>query len=221
VRRHGFGALKVAIGLGDEFDVASVRALREHLGPEFELYADAAGNYDVSTAIRVGRELEALGVGFLEAPLPHEHVEGDAEVARALAIPIANDVITNRHQVLRYLRAGGLDIVQPDVCRAGGLTELRRIAVLADAFGVACTPHVSIGSAIHFVASFHAAAATVNLVRLEYWYGQNPLGDAILTLPALALLDGCVLVPQGPGLGIEIDETRVRALAVGNEATPA
>jgi D-galactarolactone cycloisomerase len=188
--------------------------VREHLGRGVEVYADAAGNYDVATAIRVGRELEALGVGFFEAPLPHEQIDGYAEVARALAIPVTNDVLTNRYQVLRFLRAGGLDVVQPDVCRAGGLTELRRIAVLADAYGVACTPHVSIGSAIHFVASFHAAAAMPNLVRLEYWMGQNPLGDALLHEPALEIQDGCVRVPQGPGLGIEVDEARVRALAL-------
>ncbi len=211
---RGFGALKMAIGLGADVDVASVEAVRQHVGRSVEVYADAAGNYDVPTALRVGRELERLGVGFFEAPLPHEQVEGYGEVARALAIPIANDVITNRYQVLRYLRVGGLDIVQPDVCRAGGLTELRRIAILADAFGVACTPHVSIGSAIHFVASFHAAAAMPNLVRHEYWMGENPLGDAILRTPALAVRDGHVRVPQGPGLGIEVDEARVRALAL-------
>lgn len=211
---RGFGALKMAIGLDADADVASVEAVRAHVGRGVEVYADAAGNYDVATALRVGRELQRLGVGFFEAPLPHEHVEGYGEVARALAIPIANDVITNRYQVLRYLRVGGLDIVQPDVCRAGGLTELRRISILADAFGVACTPHVSIGSAIHFVASFHAAAAMPNLVRHEYWMGQNPLGDALLVTPALGLVDGEVRVPQGPGLGIEVDEVRVRAFAL-------
>jgi D-arabinonate dehydratase/D-galactarolactone cycloisomerase len=175
---------------------------------------DAAGNYDVDTAIRVGRELQRLQVGFFEAPLPHEFVDGYAEVAHALEIPIANDVITQRYQVLDYLQRSALQIVQPDVCRAGGITELRRIGVLADAFGVACTPHVSIGSAIHFVASFHVAAALPNLVRHEYWFGENPLGDTILMRPALELDDGTVAVPNGPGLGVEIDEAKVRALAV-------
>jgi D-arabinonate dehydratase/D-galactarolactone cycloisomerase len=211
---RGFGALKMAIGLDPDADVASVEAVRRHVGRGVEVYADAAGNYDVATALRVGRELERLGVGFFEAPLPHEQIDGYAEVARALAIPVTNDVLTNRYQVLRYLRVGGLDIVQPDVCRAGGFTEVRRIAILADAFGIACTPHVSIGSAIHFAASFHAAAAMPNLVRLEYWMGENPLGDALLREPALTLQDGCVRVPQGPGLGIEVDEERVRTLAL-------
>ena len=214
---RGFRAIKMAIGIDPESDVASVAAVRESVGNDIALYADAAGNYDVATAIRVGRALEGLGVGFLEAPLPHEHIEGYAEVARALALPIANDVITNRYQVLRFLRAGALDIVQPDVCRVGGLTEYRRIAALADAFGIACTPHVSMGAAIHFAASFHAAASTPNLVRLEYWYAENPLGDALLRRGTIAQQNGFVSVPAAPGLGVEIEETHVRAHALRDE----
>jgi len=213
-RERGFHGLKMAIGLDPRADVASVADVRAHLGEGFELFADAAGNYDVDTAVRVGRELERLGVGFFEAPLPHEFIDGYAEVARAVAIPLANDVITQRFQVLDYLKRGALQVVQPDVCRAGGITELRRIGVLADAFGVACTPHVSIGSAIHFVASFHVASALPNLVRHEFWFGENPLGDVLLKRPALALVDGAVAVPDGPGLGIEVDEAKVRALAL-------
>lgn len=213
---RGFLGLKMAIGSGPEADVASVRAVRELVGPRMAIFADAAGNYDVGRAVMVGRELETLGVGFLEAPLPHEFVDGYAEVARALAIPIANDVITTRYQVLDYLKRSALDIVQPDVCRSGGITELKRISVLTDAFGVGFTPHVSIGSAVHFVASAHCAAAAPNLHQMEYWFGQNPLGDAILKEPALGLVDGHLPVPQGPGLGIEIDEDIVRSLAVGS-----
>lgn len=211
---RGFRGLKMAIGLDPDADIASVAAVREVVGPDVRVFVDAAGNYDVGTAVRVGRELEVLGVGFLEAPLPPEFVEGYAQVAHALELPVANDLIYNRFQVLRFLRAGALDIVQPDVCRAGGITELKRIAVLTDAFGVAFTPHVSIGSAIHFIASAHCAAAAPNLHQMEYWFGQNPLGDAILKEPALGLVDGHLPVPQGPGLGIEVDEEKVRALAV-------
>jgi len=212
---RGFLGLKMAIGSGPAADVASVRAVRELVGPDMAIFTDAAGNYSVGQAVAVGRELEALGVGFLEAPLPHEFVDGYAEIAHALSLPIANDVITTRYQVLDYLKKSALDLVQPDVCRTGGITELKRIAVLTDAFGVGFTPHVSIGSAIHFIASAHCAAATPNLHQMEYWFGQNPLGDAILVEPALALVDGHLPVPTGPGLGIEIDEAKVRALAVG------
>lgn len=211
---RGFTGLKMAIGLDPAADIASVAAVREAVGPGMRIFADAAGNYDVGKAIAVGQELEDMGVGFLEAPLPHENVDGYAEIAAALALPIANDVLKTRYHVLEYLKRAALDVVQPDVCRSGGITELKRIAVLADAFGVAFTPHVSIGSAIHFVASAHCAAAAPNLHQMEYWFGANPLGDAILKVPALGLVDGHLPVPTGPGLGIEVDEERVRALAV-------
>lgn len=211
---RGFLGLKVAIGDDPESDVAAVADIRDVVGPTMSIFTDAAGNYDVAKAIRSGRELEKLGVGFLEAPLPHEHVQGYAEVARALTLPVANDVITTRFQVLDYLKSAALDVVQPDVCRSGGVTELKRIAVLTDAFGVAFTPHVSIGSAIHFVASVQCAAAVANLHEMEYWFGRNPLGDDILIEPALSVVDGFLAVPTGPGLGIDIDEDKVRSMAI-------
>jgi D-arabinonate dehydratase/D-galactarolactone cycloisomerase len=209
IRERGFTGFKMGIGFSPEADLRSLQAAREVAGPDMAIFADAAGNYDVSTAIALGRELEALDIGFFEAPLPHEQIDGYAEVARALAIPVANDVLVSRYQVLEYLKRGGLDVVQPDVCRAGGVSELKRIAVLADAFGVGFTPHVSIGSAIHVAASLHLAAAVPNLVQMEFWYGQNPLGDAVLERPALTLEDGHVTVPQGPGLGIDVDEGKL------------
>src|SRR5690606_33090715 len=105
---RGFRGLKMAIGTSPDDDVASVAAVRELVGPDFRIFVDAAGNYDVGTAIRIGRELEGLGVGFLEAPVPPEHIEAYAEVARALSLPIANDLISTRYQVLRFLRAAAL-----------------------------------------------------------------------------------------------------------------
>lgn len=207
---RGFLGLKMGLGRSPEADLASVAMVRDHVGDDLRIFVDAAGNYDVDSAVRVGRELERLSVGFLEAPLPHEQVDGYARVAADLALPIANDVITSRFQVLEYLKRLGLDIVQPDVCRTGGITECKRIATLTDAFGVAFTPHVSIGSAVHFAASLHLAAAAPNLVQMEYWFGENPLGDAILREPRLTVENGTVAVPAGPGLGIDIDEPALR-----------
>src|SRR5690606_5298294 len=119
----GFLGFKMAVGHGLEADIRCIEAVREVVGPEYTIFADAAGNYDVSQSIALGRELERLRIGFFEAPLPHEFYDGYAEVAQALTIPIANDVLANRYQLLEYLKRGGLDIAQPDVCRAGGITE--------------------------------------------------------------------------------------------------
>jgi D-arabinonate dehydratase/D-galactarolactone cycloisomerase len=202
---RGFRAIKMGIGLGVEVDVATVRAVRDAVGDDVLLLCDAAGNYDVDQAGRLGHALEQLGVGWFEAPIPPEHVEGHARLAQSLNVPVATDLLSSRYQVRDFLVRGALDIVQPDVCRAGGLSECRRIAHLADVFGAGFAPHVSIGSAIQFAASAHIAAAVPNFVIMEYWIGDNPLGDPILRAP-LRLRDGLLEVPAGPGFGLDIKE---------------
>jgi L-alanine-DL-glutamate epimerase-like enolase superfamily enzyme len=114
------------------------------------------------TAAVVGRGLEALGVGFFEMPTAPENIDGYRVLADKLDIPLALDSLAGRHRALEFLRAGALHVLQPDVCRAGGITETMRIAALADAFGAVATPHVSIGSAVHFAASLQCAAAMPN-----------------------------------------------------------
>jgi len=213
VQARGFQAAKMGIGLGVAGDVRSVETVRDTLGPDFTIFADAAGMYNLSQAIELGKALERLHVGWLEAPLPPEEVEGYARLARALDLPIASDTVFNRWQVRDLLLAGGIDVVQPDVCRAGGLTECKRIAELADAFGKAATPHVSIGSAIHFAASVHLAAASPNQAVMEFWYGANPLGGAILRSP-FRIEHGYFWVPEGPGLGITINEEALQRYAI-------
>lgn len=209
----GFRAIKLAIGFGVDADTETVRAAREAVGPDVLLLTDAAGNYDVASAGRLGRTLQEFGVGWLEAPVPPEHVAGYAELARALDLPIACDLLSTRYQVRDFLVRGALDIVQPDVCRSGGLSECRRIAHLADAFGAGVAPHVSIGSAIQFAATAHYAAALPNLVVMEYWIGENPLGNAVLRHP-LVLDQGMLVVPGGAGFGLDVDEAALLRHAV-------
>jgi D-galactarolactone cycloisomerase len=211
--RHGFQAVKIGIGLGVSADIRSVEIVRQTLGPQFTIFADTAGMYNLPDAITVGKALERLNVGWLEAPLAPEEVANYGRLARTLAIPIASDLVYNRWQVRELLLAGGVDVVQPDVCRAGGITECRRIAGLADAFGKAATPHVSIGSAIHFAASVHLAASFPNQTLMEFWFGANPLGDPVLRKP-FHIENGYFSVPDGPGLGIEINEEALRRYAV-------
>ncbi|MCZ7574598.1 MAG: mandelate racemase/muconate lactonizing enzyme family protein [Ardenticatenaceae bacterium] len=213
IRRRGFQAVKMGIGLGVAGDIRSVETVREVLGRNFTIFADAAGMYDLPQALELGRTLERLEVGWFEAPLPPEEVENYGRLSQSLNIAIASDLIYNRWQVRNLLLAGGVHVVQPDVCRAGGITECKRIAELADAFQKATTPHVSIGSAIHFAASVQLAAALPNQTLMEYWYGSNPLGDPIQQTP-FRVEDSYFWVPEGPGLGVEIDEEALRRYAV-------
>jgi D-arabinonate dehydratase/D-galactarolactone cycloisomerase len=105
---------------------------------------------------------------------------------------------------VELIRNRAIDIVQPDVCRAGGITECRRIAELADCFGLAFQPHVSIGSAIHVAASAHLAVAMPNSLICEYWIGKNPIGAAVAHQPA-EVRDGHLFPPDAPGLGIGLN----------------
>jgi D-galactarolactone cycloisomerase len=205
---RGFKALKLGIGFGVDTDAETVRVVREAVGDDVLVLCDAAGNYDVAQAGALGRALERYKVGWLEAPVPPEHVEGHATLAHALDLPIATDLLVSRYQVRDFLVRGALDVVQPDVCRAGGLTECRRIAHLADVFGAGLAPHVSIGSAIQFAATAHLAAAIPNFVIMEYWIGENPLGNDVLRTP-LRLEEGMLTVPAGPGLGLDLIEERL------------
>lgn len=214
VHRQGFTGVKVALGRGIPGDLKSIRTVRDALGSDFIIYADACGVYDRAQALRLGRELEGLGVGWFEMPIFPEDVEGYELLARELTMPIALDCLTARYETCEFIRRKALDIVQPDVCRAGGITECRRIAELADAFGMAFAPHISIGSAIHFAASAHLASAMPNTIICEYWYGENPLGNAILEEP-LVLEKSYLRTPSLPGLGINIKSGFLKQLKAG------
>ena len=208
LRAPGWTAVKMAIGVSPEADVASVREVRAVFDT---VYADAAGQYDVRQALHVGRRLEELGVGFFEMPVPPENVDGYRELATRLEVPLALDSLATAHRALEFLRVGALHLLQPDVCRAGGVTGTMRIAALADAFGAQATPHVSIGSAVHFAASLSCAAAMPNFSVMEHWIGDNPLAAVATDLDAPDR--GLRTVRTGPGLGITVDEPEVRLLA--------
>jgi L-alanine-DL-glutamate epimerase-like enolase superfamily enzyme len=201
LRAQGYTGLKMGLGKGIKGDLRSVRAVRERLGDDFLIYTDAAGVYDRAQALRLGRELEELEVAWLEMPIPPEDVEGYGMLAEALRLPIALDSLSSRYEVAQFIRCRGLDVVQPDVCRAGGITECRRIAELADAFGLGFAPHVSIGSAVHIAATLHLAAAMPNTITSEYWIGDNPIGNTWLTNP-IEVVQGYVSLPHGAGLGL-------------------
>lgn len=210
---HGFRAVKMAIGHGIENDARAVEAVRAAIGPDVDLFVDAAGVYEPHQAIRLGRHLERLDIGWFEMPIPTDNLPGYIRVATTLDVPIALDALTNRFQARDYIAGGGVDVIQPDVCRAGGITESFRMGEVADLYGAACAPHVSIGSAIHFAATLQLGTALPNLLIGEHWIGDNPLGNAILREPMPAPVDGYVTAPAGPGLGIEVDEMAIRRLA--------
>jgi D-galactarolactone cycloisomerase len=212
---QGFTAVKMKIGLGDpKFDLKRVAAVRDAIGPQTRLMVDANHCFTVPQAIRLGRELEKLDVEWFEEPISPEDVDGYVEVTRALDMAVAggeNEFTRWGFRDLVVRKA--MDIVQPDVCAAGGISECRKIATLAAAHGVECVPHAW-GSAIGLAATLHFLAALPDQPpsyrpmppMLEFEQCENPFRDHLSREP-IVQNKGKVQVPTGAGLGIEIDRS--------------
>jgi len=211
---RGFLAIKMALGHGIENDVRAIETVRAAIGSDIDLFVDAAGVYEPQQAIRLGRHLERLNVGWFEMPIPTDNLPGYIQVAQTLDVPIALDGLANRFQARDYIGGGGLDVIQPDVCRAGGITESLKMAEVADLYGAACAPHVSIGSGVQFAATLHLGLALPNLLIAEQNMVEgNPLGDPLLKVPMPQPEGGYLASPAGSGLGVELDEEAVRRMA--------
>ncbi|MEV0566343.1 mandelate racemase/muconate lactonizing enzyme family protein [Dactylosporangium sp. NPDC050588] len=205
---QGFRAMKLKLGRGEATDLAHASAVVDALAGRAALHVDLNCAYDVKTAIRLGQALDGLGVRWLEEPLATDDVAGLAEVRAAVRIP----VVTGESEFSRYgyrdfLLARAVDVVMPNLARAGGITEARRIAALCDAFHVTVSPH-GVGSAVGLAAALQFAAATPNVPIYEYNRLPNPLRDDLpVTKPSL--VDGALAVPEGPGLGVTLDESLI------------
>lgn len=214
----GFRMLKMKVGLlRVEDDCERVAAVREAVGPDCALLVDANHAYNAMTAVHMARGLEPHGVRWFEEPVPPEDRDGYRRVRSSTSIPIAGGECESMRYGFRDLIAGGcVDIVQPDLCVAGGFSEWLKIVALAGSFGVWAVPHVW-GSGVALAAALHAVAAlapfphTANPVPLqnepviEFDRNYNPLRDDLLEVP-IRCVNGRVAVPAGPGLGISIDE---------------
>ncbi|MFB6106634.1 MAG: mandelate racemase/muconate lactonizing enzyme family protein [Halobacteriaceae archaeon] len=213
---QGFDAAKMRV-VGEEssatFDVDAtverVRAARRGVG-DAELMVDAHGSLDVSTAIRLAERLEQFDLAWFEEPVSPDDHAGLAEVREATSIPIA----TGEREFTRFdfhslFEAGACDIAQPDIARAGGITELERIAAMASARGLRVAPHAW-GSGVLFAASIHFALSTPNCHVLEVSQGYMPMLFDLFE-EEFDVSDGRVSPPDRPGLGFTLrDDYRER-----------
>jgi D-galactarolactone cycloisomerase len=206
----GYTAMKASIGRGDlDEDLAAVAALVETVAGRADILVDAHGAYASHTALAVGRELQRLGVRWLEDPLPPEDVEGYVALSAALEMPVASgETECTRWQFEERLARKAVDVILPDICRAGGISEGCKIATVADVHNVRWAAHVSMGTSLHVAAAAHLAAASANFLIFEFSSTPNPIGDVLLTAP-LRPEGGILRVPDGPGLGITFDETKL------------
>jgi D-galactarolactone cycloisomerase len=218
---EGFKAVKLKVGFGVEEDAAVTRAVRDAIGPDIALMVDANHAYDAVAAIRLGRMIEPYDIGWFEEPVPPEDLAGYRAVKSALSIPIAGgECEFTRFGFRELLLSRALDIVQPDTCAAGGLSECRKISDMAEAFGVRYNPHVW-GTGVAIAASLQLLAVLpaqtpVSLApvepMLEFDRTEHPIRQTILARP-IEHVGGIVKIPDGPGLGIEIDRKALTRFA--------
>lgn len=215
VLAQGFTGIKLKVGQGPEIDGRNARELRKALGDGVRIMTDANSGFDTLTALEVGKRLQAEGIYWFEEPVPPDNVEGYVKLAQALEMPVAGgESEFNRWAFKDLFQRGALDIVQPDLGRCGGFTEGRRIAALASAFDVPVAPHTGASSAVSIAAALQWAASLPNLLIYEHMYTANTLREELLVEPVGLVREGCIEVPQKPGLGIEVDERVVEKFRV-------
>jgi L-alanine-DL-glutamate epimerase-like enolase superfamily enzyme len=204
----GFTAVKMRVVGRDGFSlekcVRRVQAARRGIGSAVELMVDAHGSLAVATAVKLAQVLEPYDIAWFEEPVSPDDHRGQAEVRRTTTIPIASgEREFTRFDFQELLDHSALDIAQPDIARAGGFTEIRRIAALTSARGVRLAPHAW-GSGVLFAASIHMAMAAPNCHILEVSQGYMPMMWELFNEPFDIRPDGTVYAPDRPGLGFTL-----------------
>ena len=219
---EGFRAVKLKVGFGIAEDAAVTHAVRDAIGDDVALMVDANHAYDAVAAIRLGRMIEQHDIGWFEEPVPPEDAAGYRAVKSALTIPIAGgECEFTRFGFRDLFAAHALDIAPPYTCAAGGLSECKKIADMSEAFGIRYNPHVW-GTGIAIAASLQLLAVLPSHTptslaplepMLEFDRTEHPIRQAILKEP-IEHARGVVRIPDGPGLGIEINREALARFAV-------
>jgi D-galactarolactone cycloisomerase len=198
----GFEAIKLKVGRGVQTDSAHVAAVREALGPRRQLTLDANCGYDVAGAIALGKALKAYDIGWLEEPVPPDDPRAMAEVRRNVPMPVAageNEFVPAQFAALA--QAGAVDVLQPNITRAGGVSGFLAIDEICRKHKLALAPH-GVGTAIGLAAAVHTCRALDSFVVYEANRLLNPLRDDLLTSP-VAYANGEFFAGNEPGLGAE------------------
>ncbi len=221
----GFRALKMRIG-GQSIkdDLAAIKAVRQAVGPDIKLMADGNGAYTLGSAMKMGRALEEQEFYWFEEPLPQSTpgYAGYEVLTAKLDIPIAAcEGLTSRAQFKEAVSRRAMAIVQPDVCIAGGITECLFVAEFARLWGIQCMPHcwaggLVIAASAHLVSLLPDAtwARGTEVPMVEVDCVESPFREGFLAEP-LDIRDGQITVPTKPGLGVVVDEEKVKFYAKG------
>lgn len=224
---EGFTAAKIKIGTGVEQDRERCEIALDELGPDGQLMVDYNSNATADTVLRSLRVISDLDPRWVEEPIP-PYAPGWDRI-RAAGIPIAaGEALYTRYGFRDPIAAGHMDIVQPDVTKCGGFTEAKVISQMAYTWNLRVSPHcwgtgLAEAACLQLLSTFvdspfGESGSTPQF--LEFDRGVNPLRESVLKDP-IRPIDGMVAVPQGPGLGIDVDEDAVRELSLPQYAVDA
>jgi len=204
-----------------EHKVSLVEAVREEIGYDVDLGMDLHWNFTTETAIRLGKKLERFDLAWLEDPVPPEKTDSQKRVTEALDMPVlTGENLVTVSQFNDAAREGMMDIAAPDVNKCGGLGEFVDIATVCDLYGVPIASH-NISSPLGTVAGAHVSAAVPNFLYMEWHSRDVPWWNEMVERvdgSGPILEDGSIDLPEGPGLGVELDrEVCERYLADGDE----
>ncbi len=212
VAETGATAIKFRLGARMRYDDASTKRdlaliplTRRTFGRDFTIYADANGSYDVAMALRIGRVMEEHQLAFFEEPVPFDYYEETKQIADALKIPIAlGEEEMSLRGFRRIIESGTAQVIQPDLLYFGGLIRSMRVARMAAAAGLDCTPHMS-GGGLGFLYIAHFASVIRNSGAHQEYKGEDDNLPISSKTSSLKSVKGKLVVPTGPGLGVEID----------------
>jgi D-galactarolactone cycloisomerase len=213
----GFRALKLRIGFGREMDERLMSSVRSAVGNDVGIAGDVNLGYDVPTAIDVGQRLIPYDLLWYEEPIDGGDVDGYCEIKQALPVCITGaESLSGLRSFGEMVQRRAVDVIQPDISRAGGFTEGRRISALAYANHVRVMPHM-FGTVIRMAATLQWLATLpedpTGLHALPCYLEMDVMENGLrtdLSRTAFELLDGEVKIPEGPGLGVEIDRDALR-----------
>ncbi len=196
----GFGAVKIRLGKPSVTeDVERVAAVREAIGPDIDLMADANQGFDVNHAIRLGRALEPYNLAWFEEPVMAYDLEGSARVAAEIDTPIASgETEYTRYGFRDMLERKSANVLMPDLQRVGGVSEFVKVAHMAEAFDVPVSPHTFTEHSLQLC----GALTNVNYSEHMPWFET-------LFNERLEMADGCFLIPDRPGLGFTFNNEAV------------
>ncbi len=213
----GAQAIKFRLGARMRYDDASTKRdlamiplTRKTFGDRMTIYADANGSYDVPTAIKMGRLMEAQKFRFFEEPVPFDYYDETKQVADGLKLPIAlGEQESGLRSFRRIIEQGVARIVQPDLLYFGGLTRAIKVARMAAAAGIECTPHMS-GGGLGYLYIAHFASCVPNCGPHQEYKGEGETTPVECATSSLKSEQGMMKIPSGPGLGVSFDPDFVK-----------